>query len=76
VDGVQQATVITFFVVIIKANVVIFTLDDDENQLLYYVDLVTIRNSECTAIYGSIQDSSVCAESGTATVKNACYVSL
>jgi secreted trypsin-like serine protease len=47
--------------------------DDDENQLLYYVDLVTIRNSECTAIYGSIQDSSVCAESGTATVKNACY---
>jgi chymotrypsin-like protease len=45
----------------------------DESQFLLYADLVTIRNSECTAIYGNIQDSSVCAKSETATVQNACY---
>jgi secreted trypsin-like serine protease len=47
--------------------------DGDESQLLLYADLVTIRNSECTAIYGNtILDSIVCAESGTAVLKNIC----
>jgi secreted trypsin-like serine protease len=45
----------------------------NESQLLLYADLVTIRNSECTAIYGnSILESVVCAESVTTPVKNAC----
>jgi secreted trypsin-like serine protease len=47
--------------------------DGDVTQLLYYADLVTIRNSECTAIYGNILESVVCAESVTTPVKNACY---
>nr|ABC88743.1 putative serine proteinase [Tenebrio molitor] len=47
--------------------------DGDESQFLNYADLVTIRNRECTAIYGNIQDSSVCAKSETVTVQNACY---
>ncbi|XP_068895885.1 brachyurin-like [Tenebrio molitor] len=48
--------------------------DGDESQFLLYADLVTIRNSECIAIYGNtILDSIVCAESEMATVQNACY---
>jgi secreted trypsin-like serine protease len=73
VDGAQQIAVIKILVVIIKSNPVILFLDGDESQFLNYADLVTIRNSECTAIYGNIQDSSVCAKSETATVQNACY---
>jgi secreted trypsin-like serine protease len=47
--------------------------DGDESQFLNYADLVTIRNSECTSIYGNtILDSIVCAESGTAVLKNVC----
>ncbi|CAH1365749.1 unnamed protein product [Tenebrio molitor] len=47
--------------------------DGDESQFLNYADLVTIRNSECTAIYGnSILDSIVCAASGTVILKNVC----
>jgi secreted trypsin-like serine protease len=45
---------------------------DSLTQFLLYADLVTIRNSECSAIYGNILDSTVCAESVTATVTNAC----
>jgi secreted trypsin-like serine protease len=45
----------------------------EKSQFLRYADLVTIRNSECTAIYGnSILESVVCAESVTTPVKNAC----
>jgi hypothetical protein len=52
-------------------------LDTDASQHLYYADLVTIRNSECSAIYGYILESTiVCAGPGTDSVKNACYVSL
>ncbi|KAJ3638467.1 hypothetical protein MTP99_001830 [Tenebrio molitor] len=48
--------------------------DDDSTQHLYYADLVTIRNSECSAIYGNILESTVvCAGPGTDSVKNACY---
>jgi secreted trypsin-like serine protease len=46
--------------------------DGDESQLLLYADLVTIRNSECTAIYGNILESVVCAKSVTTPVKTAC----
>jgi hypothetical protein len=76
VGGAQQIAVIKILVVIIKSSPVILFLDGDESQFLNYADLVTIRNSECTAIYGNIQDSSVCAKSETVTVQNACYVSL
>jgi chymotrypsin-like protease len=44
----------------------------DESQFLLYADLVTIRNSECTAIYGNILESVVCAKSVTTPVKTAC----
>jgi hypothetical protein len=79
VDGAQQAAVIKILVAIIKTNTVILCLDsdDDSTQHLYYADLVTIRNSECSAIYGNILESTiVCAGPGTDSVKNACYVSL
>jgi hypothetical protein len=77
VDGAQQSAVLKILVVIIKSNPVSLFVDGDESQLLLYADLVTIRNSECTAIYGStILDSIVCAESGTAVLKNICTVSL
>jgi hypothetical protein len=76
VDGAQQPTVIKILIVI-NVNAVILFLVGDESQFLLYADLVTIRNSECIAIYGNtILDSIVCAESEMATVQNACYVSL
>jgi hypothetical protein len=56
-------------------NAVILILGDSLTQFLLYADLVTIRNSECSAIYGNILDSTVCVESVTATVTNACDVS-
>jgi hypothetical protein len=77
VDGAQQSAVIKILVVIIKSTAVILFLDGDESQFLNYADIVTIRNSECTSIYGNtILDSIVCAESGTAVLKNVCTVSL
>jgi secreted trypsin-like serine protease len=73
VDGAQQSAVIKILVVIIKSNPVSLFVGGNESQLLLYADLVTIRNSECTAIYGNtILDSIVCAESGTAVLKNIC----
>jgi hypothetical protein len=75
VDGAQQETVITFFVVILKSNVVILTLVGTIT-FLSYVNLLTIRNNECTAKYEKIiVGSIVCAESGTGIVKNSCNVS-
>jgi secreted trypsin-like serine protease len=47
--------------------------DIGTKSYLSYVDLVTIRNSECAAKYEKIlEDSIVCAESGTSIVKNPC----
>jgi hypothetical protein len=75
VDGAQQSPVIKILIVI-NVNAVILFLDGEKSQFLRYADLVTIRNSECTAIYGnSILESVVCAESVTTPVKNACNVS-
>jgi secreted trypsin-like serine protease len=46
----------------------------DGSEFLNYVDLVTIRNSECIAVYGNvIVDSIVCAQSGSAVLKSVCY---
>jgi secreted trypsin-like serine protease len=43
------------------------------SEFLSYVDLVTIRNSECIAVYGNtIVDSIVCAQSATALLKSVC----
>jgi predicted CDP-diglyceride synthetase/phosphatidate cytidylyltransferase len=53
VDGAQQETVITFFVVILKPNVVILTLVGTIT-FLSYVNLLTIRNNERTAKYEKI----------------------
>jgi hypothetical protein len=76
VDGAQQATVIKFLVVSIKSNADIFTLVGGVSEFLSYVDLVTIRNSECIAVYGNtIVDSIVCAQSATALLKSVCKVS-
>jgi hypothetical protein len=74
VDGAQQPTVIKILIVI-NVNAVILFLVGDESQFLLYADLVTIRNSECTAIYGNILESVVCAKSVTTPVKTACIVS-
>jgi secreted trypsin-like serine protease len=46
----------------------------DVTEFLNYVDLVTIRNSECMAVYGNvIVDSIVCAQSATDVLKSVCY---
>jgi hypothetical protein len=74
VDGAQQSPVIKILIVI-NVNAVILFLDGDESQFLLYADLVTIRNSECAAIYTNIPESIVCAKSVTTPVKNACDVS-
>jgi secreted trypsin-like serine protease len=72
VDGAQQSAVLKILVVIIKSNPVSLFVGGNESQLLLYADLVTIRNSECTAIYGNILESVVCAKSVTTPVKTAC----
>lgn len=46
------------------------------SQMLNYVDLLTITNSECAKAYGDeIFDGMVCAISGSDSVKSPCSVS-